>query len=150
MSTSAKALSLANDLADELKKRTTLTVAQSFDTDGSPLIQVGTGSIGAAGGLLKVRPQDWPLAKDVLGLSANIYTPHVIQLVTEANASAGAGADINTPAQLMVLMAPALLRGCRFEWYNSANGNAPDATDITSGNLKASFESLYHPLTSNS
>lgn len=146
MATTKKALALADEIADALKKRMSLTVAQSFDTDGNPLIKVGTGTAGDPGGLLKIRPVDWPLAKDILGNNATMFVPHVAQLVTEANATAGAGADINTPAQLLPLLAEPVARGIKLEWYNSANGNAPDPTDISASNLKATYDSLYWPL----
>lgn len=153
MATSAKAIALARSIASELRLRqSALAVAESFDSDGSPLVKLGTGSIGAAGGLIKVRPQDWPLAKDILGLTASIYSPHVIQLVTEANYEGATDnvLDINTPAVLLLLLGEALSKGCRVEWYQSANGNAPDASDITSGNLKASWDpSFEHGMIAN-
>lgn len=151
MATSAKAIALARSIASSLGLRqSALAVVLSFDTDESPLVKLGTGSIGAAGGLIKVKPQDWSLAKDVLGLTAAIYSPHVVQLVTEADPAGGAGANINTPAQLLLLLGEALARGCRVEWYQSANGNAPDAADITSGNLKASWDpSFEHGMIAN-
>lgn len=145
MTVSAKANEIAHTIAQNIKLRqSALTVAESFDTDGFPLVQVGSGSIGAAGGLIKVLPVDWPLAKDILGLTATNFGPHRVQIVTEADPAGGAGANINTAQQLLNLIADAILSGCQIEWYQSANGNAPDVSDITSGNLKATLTA--HPV----
>lgn len=147
MSTTAKALALAAELGDELHKRLpALTYTTSTDTDGSPLIKFGAATAGAAGFLIKVRPVDWPLAQNVLGTAATIYTPHTCQIVTEANPSAGAGADINTPAITLAMLAATTKRGTKVEWYNSANGNSVDPSDITSGNLVATWDDLYFPM----
>lgn len=137
----AKAISLSRDIAANLRMRqTALAVVESFDTDLLPVIRIGTGTIGDPGAVIKIVPQDWPLAKDILGNTALAFGPHKIQLVVEANNAAGAAADINTWAQILPILSECVLRGCRLEVYNSANGNAPGVEDITSGNLKASFD----------
>jgi hypothetical protein len=146
---SYKAMAIAHDLTDRLKARlnSSLAVVESFDTDGNPLITVGAGVALGANMVIKVRAQDWPLAKDVLGLSANIYAPHVVQFVTEANYAATSDnvADTLSPAQLLLLMGQIVLMGCAVEWYQTVTGVAPVASAITttvSGNnlgLKGSF-----------
>lgn len=128
MSTTQKALSLSADLASELGQRqNALAVTKSFDTDSNPLIQLGTGAAGAKGGLIKVKPIDAPWAKDILGLAAEVYTPHVIQIGVEANNTAAAAADVNDMATLLLLLATTTARGTRVEVYQSANGTAPTA-----------------------
>ena len=145
MTVSAKANEIAHTIAQNIKLRqSALAVTESFDTDGFPLVQLGTGAIGAAGGLIKVQPVDWPLAKDILGLTATNFGPHRVQIVTESNPAGGAGADINTAAQLLLVLGDAILSGCQIEWYQSANGNAADPSDIIAGNLKATLGA--HPV----
>jgi hypothetical protein len=148
----SKAIALAHELADKLKVVFAgKTVAESYDTDGNPLISVNDGSpaAGEANLVIKVAPISWPLAKDVIGQSANIYSPSVIQLVTEANPTGGAGADILTAQQLLWALGLIVLRGTAVEWYQSANGVAPTAAAIIAGNLKATWQpDLYFGMTS--
>jgi hypothetical protein len=153
MATTKKALALAVKLADELRLRApmlagALAITEGFDvTTGNPTIVVGAGGIGDAGGFIMISPVAFPNSYNVIGQVASVYTPHVVQIVTEANPAGGAGADINTPAQLLgLLLAPALKLGCKVEWYNAANGSAADAADITEAKLVASYDDLQFPL----
>lgn len=142
-STSYKAAALSHDLADKLKSRLSgaLALVESVDTDGNPLITIGPGGAGNANALIKTLPVSWPLAKDVLGLSALQYTPHVMQLGTEADPTAGAGADPLSAAQLMLIQGEMMQHGTRIEWYQSAAGTAPTASILGDATkLKASFE----------
>ena len=155
MATTHKALALAVKLADELRLRAprlagALAITEGFDaTSGNPTIVVGDGAIGDAGGFIMIKPLDFPNSVNVIGQVAPVYGPHVVCLVTEANPAGGAGADINTPAQLLgLLLAPALKLGCRLEWYNAANGSAADAADITSAKLVAVYDDLQFPMLS--
>lgn len=138
----AKAIALAHEIASLLKQRQVLAVTESFDTDGLPLVKVGTGVAGTAGALIKLVPQDWALAKDILGLTGNVYAPTKAQILFEGNNIAGAGADINTWAQLLPIIGEVLSRGCRTEVYTVANGVAPTAAGIIPGNLRAAFDGL--------
>lgn len=151
MATTKKALAMADELVSELLQRqSALAVSLSYDTDSNPLVRVGAGSIGAKGALIKVMPISWPLAKDVLGLTAEVFTPHVVRLNVEANPAGGAGADINTWTEQLLLVAACVAKGCRTEVYVSTNGTAPNATDINdSAKLVASFEpSAQYPMIS--
>lgn len=142
-----KAHELAAEIASELKLRLpALAVAEAIDSDEAPLVKVGAGTAGSASALIKIIPQDWPLAKDILGLTATIFTPHKIQLVLEANHAGTTDnvADILTDAQLLPILGVIVLRGCRVELYRSANGNAVGPEDIVAGNLKATFDP--HPV----
>lgn len=142
-----KSASLANDIADELKLRfAPLAVVESFDANSNPMISVGAGVAAGRNAIIIVKPIDWPLAKDVLGLPATVYNPHVIQLVTEANYAGATDsvADAVPPADLLKLLAVVTKRGTKVEWYQSATGVAPTAAAAIAGNLKASIDAdLY-------
>jgi hypothetical protein len=153
--TPQKALELAHEIADKLKIRVGalqgvagLAVTEGFDTDGLPTISVGPGTAGSKNVFIKVNLQAWPLAKDILGNSANIYTPLTVQFVTEAPpAGSGAGVIVDLPT-LLACLGDCVMKGSRTEWYQSANGVAPVAASITAGNLKAAFQpDIYNILT---
>lgn len=137
MATTFKARAIAAELAAELRYRqSALAVVESFDSDENPLVRVGSGVAGEAGALIKVQPISWPLAKDVLGLAAEMYTPHIVKVNIEANPAGGAGADINTLGQILLYLGVAVTRGARTEVYTSAAGTAPNATDIDNDALR--------------
>ncbi len=151
MATTKKAVELARYIEEEIKLRLpALAVTFSFDDDENPLVQVGDGGAGDAGGLFKVMPISWPLAKDSLGNTAYSVGPHKIMFASEANYAATSDniADINTTAQLLPLIAVALSKGCRFEWWQEASGTPPAITTFdTASKLKAVFEaSLQYPM----
>jgi hypothetical protein len=141
MATDYKSQAIAHDLASRLGERglTSLGIVESFDTDGNPLINIGAGSAGGANAVIKCLPVVWPLAQDVLGLSANMYSPHTLQLVTEADPTAGSGADPLSPNQLMMILGQVQQMGTIVEWYQTAAGTPPTAAGITSGNLQSTF-----------
>jgi hypothetical protein len=140
MSASAKASKIAKQLAAELDLRTTLTVSESTDTDGSPLIRVGAASAGAAGALIRVTNQEWSLAKDILGNTANHFSPHIVQVCFEANPAGGAGADVSSLAQIALILGCCFARGARTEVYASSNGDNPDADDFVEAKLVLTFD----------
>lgn len=148
MATTQKAIELSAYLAEALALRlSALAQSTSFDTDGNPLISVGSGTAGQKNLIVKVMPTPWPNAKDSLGNSAIQYTPHTVRLATEASAAAGVGTIFSTQ-DVLHFIGEILGKGCRVEWYQSANGVAPTATTINdSTKLQASFElSLQYPL----
>lgn len=143
MATTKKALALADEFISEWKQRSSVAIALTYDTDSSPLVHIGAGTNGAAGALLKFQPLDWPLAKDILGLAAEVYTPHVIKVNVEANyaGSDNGVADINTWALNLLILSMVAVRGTRVELYVSTNGTAPNATDIADATkLVGSFQ----------
>jgi hypothetical protein len=141
MASDYKSIAMRAELADELKKRfSTLTVTEGFDASGNAMLSMGPGTNGGRNAIVIVKPIDWPLAKDVLGLPSTIYNPHVIQLVTEGEVTAGAGADALTTADTLFLMATVAKRGTRVEHYESAAGAAPTAAAAVVANLKATYE----------
>lgn len=154
MSTSYKAQAIANELADKLKSRglSSLGVVQSFDTDSNPLITIGTGVAGTANAVIKVMPQDWPLAQDVLGNAANAFSPHQIKLATEADYAGTTDnvADADSKAILGPLLTQIIEMGTQWKWYESASGTAPTAATLNSeSNLKSANDpDHYRPLLS--
>jgi hypothetical protein len=147
----SKAIELAHELADKLKIRfSTFTVTEAFDTDGNPYFTIddGTPATTEMCIIVKVLPVDWALAKDVLGNTANIYSPHKIMLGTEDSAS---HADYITPQQLMHVIGEIVGKGTQWEWYKTANGTAPTLanTIFAAAKLKGTFyPDMYNPLTS--
>lgn len=88
MATSQKAVELSRHLASRLKVRLpSASVAESQDSDGHPLITLGTGTAGGFNALIRVRPQAG-IGTDHLGNSALAYTPSVVQFVTEGQPDA--------------------------------------------------------------
>lgn len=140
MASLAKCFGLARTLKDNLAQRTALAVTESvLAATGGPVLVVGTDTIGAPGARIHIVPEDWSLAKDVLGNSANIFSPSVIRICFEANNAAGAAADVNGWDTLLPIVGAAIQTGAKVEIYESANGDAPDDADITAANLKATF-----------
>jgi len=144
---SYKAQALAHDLADELKKRSTLTLVEGFDANGDPTIALGDGVAGHKNFFIRVKAIDWSLSKNVIGLTSEVFTPHVIQFATEKNYEATTDnvLDILGPTELLPVLGSILARGTKVEWYRSTNGTAPTVTTINdSTKLSATYEAhLY-------
>lgn len=137
---SAKAQSLAAELQNELAKRFTTITAVQQDTDGLPWFQVGTAGAGQQTAVVKVQDFDVSLWKDGIGQNQRVYgAPVKIQVVLEQIAG-NTGTAILTAANALLLMGTLMHRGSRIELYMSANANSVDTTDITSGNLKQTFD----------
>jgi len=107
-----------------------------------PAFLPGTGVAKTDGCLIKVRPQVWPLAKDILGNAATIFSPTIIQIGIEANAEAGDADedDVNTLAFLLLLIGECVSRGTRVEIYQSATGTAPVVGTLVAANLVATWD----------
>jgi hypothetical protein len=155
MATTQKAVDLARDIAAELTLRlSAMTVTSLTHTDGHPYITVTEDATPASGEgvvIIKVRPMAWPLATDVLGNAAQVYSPTVIQVCTEKN-YAGATDNVvdnltlsgSTSEQVLLpVLGTCLAKGCIFEWYVTDYGTVPAIAEITSANLKASFKDLF-------
>lgn len=146
MNPTYKAQAIAHDLNDRLKSRGYTTV-ESFDTDNCPLISIGSAATKV---IIKVAAVLWPTAQDVLGNAALQYTPHVIQMASEANNAAGAGADNLARQEILDLNAQLSQMGTKVEWYEEAFGTP--ATAATCGDatkLKASWDpDNYRPMVS--
>lgn len=135
---SAKALSFAAELRDDLARRFATVSAVGFDANGNPTILIGAGTAGTQSAFLRVTDFA-PLGTDGIGLAQRAYgNPLVVQLVLET--STIANTPLLTGANALPLLAELGVRGARVELYMCANTNAPEVSDITSGNLKATFD----------
>ena len=141
MSTNAKVQNLAIYLQQELLQRlgklsTAVTVADiTFDTDQNPLIKLGTGIAGAAGGMVKVAPLNWPLSQNIIGQQAPNYgSQSVIQYAREASVAANT-MELQAAINLVVGN-----RGTQVEFYECTNGVVPDQSQIIAGNLKYTYQ----------
>lgn len=143
-----KAVALSRHLADDLKKRfAPLEVAESFDTNGNPVVTVSDGTLATTerGAVLRILGDTNPVAKDILGNDAIHYTPHTLQICSEADDGLGNG---NTGSYLTIqdilhLVGECGKRGMKLEWYVSANGDVPAVAEMIAGNLVATFSDLY-------
>lgn len=132
---SAKALSIAAEIRDELAKRFATVSAVGADA-----ILIGTGAAGSQSATVKVIDAAAPTgAVDGIGLQQRTYgTPVVVQVVVETSGSANV-AVLNS-LNLLTLLGSLSFRGSRIELYMSANGDDPVAAEIVAGNLKATFD----------
>lgn len=137
--TSAKANVLAAELKDRLARRFSLVSDVKFDSDGAPYVECsqGTMAAGQQAALVKVIAEQ-PLGVDGLGLTPRAFTPHRMQVVLET--SSVANVALMTEANKLLLLGEVTHFGTKTELYLSANGNAVDPTDISSGNLKVSWD----------
>jgi hypothetical protein len=147
----AKANAISHAIADALKLRLpAIALVEGLDASGNPTIQLGAGTAGAAGGLIRIVPQEWSLAKDILGLTANIYTPHAAQICFEANVTSGSGADVNTIATQSLVFMEVALHGTRVDVFQTANGTAPVVASFVESNRKATFDpAIYQGMIAN-
>ena len=137
MAQSYKSQALAAELRDALLKRFATVSAILFDTDGSPYVIVGAGTAGSQSALVKVSAEQ-PLGVDGLGLTPRAFSPHVMQVVLETSTIADVA--LMTEANKLALMGEVEKWGTKIQLYMSANTNAVGPEDITSGNLKATWE----------
>ena len=142
---SYKAIEMAHELASKLTVRLpSRTVAESFDSDGNPMILVGTGLAAGNTFIVRIKPIDASLAKDILGLASPVYTPHIAQFMTEASAASDLG-YITWPT-LAPAIAEVIELGARLEVYAVTNTVAMNtvlaapATYFVSTYLKSSVE----------
>lgn|SRR5574343_315488 len=137
MAQSYKSQALAAELRDALAKRFPTVSDILFAGDGSPYVLVGAGTAGSQSAIVKVSAEQ-PLGVDGLGLTPRAFSPHVMQVVLETSTIANVG--LMTEANKLALLGEVEKFGTKVELYMSANTNAVDPTDITSGNLKATWE----------
>ncbi len=137
MAQTYKSQALAAELRDALAKRFATVSDVKFDTDGSPYVLVGAGTAGSQSALVKISGEQ-PLGVDGLGLTPRSFSPHVAQVVLETSTIANVA--LMTEANKLAFLGEVEKFGTKIELYMSANGNAVDPTDISSGNLKATWE----------
>jgi hypothetical protein len=158
MSANKKCLELSAELADELRKRVSdyVQITESFDSAGMPAITIGPATPATTNDTVYIRttPRSWNLTNDALGLAQTVYTPSVIQLVTEEGTTDKPFFYV-TIVHMLAILGASLQKGTRLELWETANGTVPttvtpgtDTTQLTGATFKASFESLYWPLLS--
>lgn len=146
MSISHKALALSRVMLDNLTLRLAssgLAIAQSYDSSGNPVISVGPGTAGGQNAVVRIIAYP-SIGTNSLGIAQDSYTPHVIQIATEASATAGV--DIMTEANKLPILGESLRTGCKVELYQSANLTAPSTATMVAANLVASYDSLNQAL----
>jgi hypothetical protein len=153
MATSAKAQGISRDLADKLVKECAATlpvITYAYDSAGNPTFTLSADASPATGEkvvVITVKPYATGTATDVFGNTAIAYTPHVIQLCTEANyaATTDGVADILTAVELLPILANIGRVGTIVEWHVTANGTVPSAAAIVAGTvLVKTWKPLYN------
>lgn len=152
MATTKKALDLARDLMDVWAKEVNSTlpiITETFDSSGNPVITLSADATPATGEkvvVVLIKPYSTGTAYDCLGLASPNYTPHIIQICTEANYASTLDnqADILTPVELLPIFMEVGKRCSLVEWHVTNNGTVPSEAAITAGTvLKASYRDLY-------
>lgn len=143
---SAKSQALAHDIADELKKRlafltSTITLKEGADSNGDATISIDDGSPATTEKVvfIRVKALDWNLGTNVVGLTAEVYTPSIVQIATEAVTTNG---TFLAPDDLLQLLGTCLARGARTEWWQETNGTAPS---VTTFNTASKLKSTWNP-----
>jgi hypothetical protein len=145
MAATYKSSVIARQLAEDLGLRLGLVVTTGVDGSGNPTIAVGAGTAGSQSAFIRVLQDYTPsLQVDGIGQVQRVYTPHVIQLVLETSTIANVA--LMTEVNKAKLMKEVMKFGTKVELYMSANTNAVDVADITSGNLQASIDDLWNPM----
>jgi hypothetical protein len=144
MAATHKSTVIARQMAEDLKLRTGLTITTGLDSSANPTILVGAGTAGSQSAFIRIKQQDVIFQDPVTYNTARSYTPHVTQVVVET--STIANVPLLTGANFSKILMDVLKFGTKVELYMSANTNAPEVSDITSGNLKTTLDALYHPL----
>jgi hypothetical protein len=142
MAGTAKTLVFRDELASELAIRLpALAKTKSFGATGESDLMVGAGTAGSDSVFVRFCAVA-SIQKDVLGLNQTVFTPHIAQLVIEANPAGGAGADVGTWATRLAVLGAVIAKGTRVEVYTTANTTPVSAAGIT-GAPTATFE--IHP-----
>jgi hypothetical protein len=145
MATTKMASVLQRDIAEELGFRLpALTLVQTTGTSGDPVITLGALTAASQSAFIRIVPEA-TLQLNSVGLAAPVYTPHIVQVVLETSTIANVALMLES--NKFPLFHALQATGCKVELYMSANTNAVDEADITSGNLKATlYPALNFPL----
>jgi hypothetical protein len=140
MATTTKAREIARKIFDGITLRQPSIVAsETTGTAGDPVLTFGALTTGTASALIRVVADSSALEKDVIGSVARPFAPHIVQIASEANSAAGAGADNLSRQQLTDILGECIKAGATVEWYEEAFGNTIAETTITVSKLKARF-----------
>lgn len=134
----AKQIEIAQALKANLVRKG-FTVVDGIDASGNATLALGAGTAGSQSAFMRVKPID-SIGTDSVGLTQRSFGPHVIQVVLET--STIANTPLLTGANQVALYGCLFPIGTRVELYMSANTNAVEVSDITSGNLKATWDGL--------
>jgi hypothetical protein len=113
-------------------------VTSPVDLVGAPLISVKA-SGGNVDALLRVE-QVGTIAKDILGLPQNVFTPHICKLIIDSDLSL-----INYTKLLTIVGGECIVHGIKLEVYAAA---AATEENLVAINQKAVFDSIQYPLLS--
>jgi hypothetical protein len=144
MTISHKAISAARQMKEDIYLRTGLAVVDSFDANGNPVLTIGTATSTNQGCTVRIKMVD-TVQVDGLGNAQRVYTPHVVQLITET--SLVAGVSYLTTSNLSRILFELTKHGIKVDIYMPAQGQAPTVANITA-TPAVSIDSLWHPLTS--
>lgn len=147
MAATYKSSVIARQLAENLALRTGLDATVGKDTDNNPTIALGAGTAGSQSAFIRVKQDyDPALEENGIGQTQRRYTPHVIQIVLETSTIAAVA--LMTEANKAKVMKELMAFGTKVELYMSANTDPVAVGEITSANLVATIDDLWHPLTS--
>jgi len=151
MATTYKAHALFAQLTDELRKRVSdyASIVESQDANGFDVLTLSDGSAATTEDtvVIRTRPRDWTLEKDVIGNTQTVYTPSVIDVAVEAPASGVGLARFVSIAHALAIFVACGKRGTRLEYWEETNGTPPSATTFNTANkMKQALEpELYWP-----
>lgn len=150
---SQKAFSLARQISEELNLVYGITVANTFDSAGYPIITFGTATTTNQGGQIKVIAETTPQV-DALGNAQRVYVPHKFQITAEVTAASAVVLRLAVALQAKV-MSTLLKFGGKVEIFAIASGQNPTFANVaaqavpTAGEPQYVIEcSVWHPLTS--
>lgn len=140
---------LSRKLAEQLRRRlsSSLVVTEGVDSSGNPQITVNDGTAATTEQNVYIRVIELSvLGTDSVGVSAQSYGPHVVQIalenLTATTPSILAAANmswLNTVNSLAVL-GSALALGARVELYLETAGTVPVVGSITPAKLVATWD----------
>jgi hypothetical protein len=135
MSTLKKALVLSRSIAANLSLRfaetPVLTVVETLDASGNPVITVSDGTPATTENVLVLRIIEMPsIGTNSVGVAQDSYGPHIAQVALE-QASGLTGVALTQEVVKMRVWSELAKAGLRTEVYIRANGAAPTTSDIT-------------------
>lgn len=146
-------LVMAQQLAEVIKARLGLAAVIGQDANGDPTVAFGPGTTTTASAFVRIKPRQTSAYFDVVGHVQPQYgRPHVAQILFEGTATSLGVLTVAQPL-LVTLVAELARTGVRSELYvgpSGATGLATLAnlnTEVAAGNLDASWEDFYNPLT---
>lgn len=122
-----------------------ITITESSDVDGLPLLLIGNPSVaGAKAATIRIRPLVWPVVQtSIPGIAQPVYTPHLCEMIYENILD-------NTAKFLLKLQIPMAKLGMRMVVYRTAAATAPLVTNMTEANKQFSDDAdIYNRIMGN-